>query len=119
MNTEKYIRPKAICIFRRGDVILLAHDPDAFPFVPERVALIVDAKDYFRAFYEAALRARRSILVLAWDFNSQTRLHYDPVPKDGPPALLGDFLNYITRRRRGLHVHVLNWDYPMVFGADR
>jgi phospholipase D1/2 len=85
----------------------------------ERVALIVDAEDYFRAFYQAALRAKRSILVLAWDFNSQTRLHYDPVPKDGPPALLGDFLNYITRRRRGLHVHVLNWDYPMVFGADR
>jgi phospholipase D1/2 len=85
----------------------------------ERVALIVDAKDYFRAFYEAALRARRSILVLAWDFNSQTRLHYDPVPKDGPPAVLGEFLDYITRRRRGLHVHVLNWDYPMVFGTDR
>jgi phospholipase D1/2 len=85
----------------------------------ERVSLIVDAKDYFRAFYEAALRARRSILVLAWDFNSQTRLHHDPVPKDGPPALVGDFLNYITRRRRGLHVRVLNWDYPMVFGTDR
>jgi phospholipase D1/2 len=85
----------------------------------ERVALIVDAKDYFRAFYEAALRARHSILVLAWDFNSQTRLHYDAVPKDGPPALLGDFLDYITRRRRGLHVRVLNWDYPMVFGTDR
>ena len=85
----------------------------------ERVALIVDAKDYFRAFYEAALRARRSIIVLAWDFNSQTRLHYDPVPKDGPPAVLGEFLNYITRRRRGLHVHILNWDYPMVFGTDR
>jgi phosphatidylserine/phosphatidylglycerophosphate/cardiolipin synthase-like enzyme/uncharacterized membrane protein YdjX (TVP38/TMEM64 family) len=85
----------------------------------ERVALIVDAADYFRAFYQAALRARRSILVLAWDFNSQTRLHYDPVPKDGPPALLGDFLNYLVRRRRGLHVRVLNWDYPMVFGTDR
>src|SRR5919106_1648773 len=85
----------------------------------ERAALIVDAQDYFRAFYQAALRAKRSIIVLAWDFNSQTRLHYDPVPKDGPPAVLGEFLNYITRRRRGLHVHILNWDYPMVFGTDR
>jgi phospholipase D1/2 len=85
----------------------------------ERVSFIVDAEDYFRAFHQAALRARHSILVLAWDFNSQTRLHYDAVPKDGPPALLGDFLNYLTRRRRGLHVYVLNWDYPMVFGTDR
>ncbi len=85
----------------------------------ERVAFLIDAKDYFEAFYRAALRARRSIMIVGWDFNSQTRLHYDPVAKDGPPTLLGEFLNFLTRRRRGLHVHVLNWDYPMVFGADR
>lgn len=85
----------------------------------ERVALIVDAEDYFRAFYQAALRARRSIVILGWDFNSRTQLHFDPVDPNGPPALLGDFLNYLVRRRRSLHVHVLNWDYPMVFGADR
>jgi phospholipase D1/2 len=85
----------------------------------ERVALFVDAADYFKAFYLAALRAKRSIVILGWDFNSQTRLHFDPVEADGPPALLGDFLNYLVRRRHGLHVHVLNWDYPMVFGTDR
>jgi phospholipase D1/2 len=85
----------------------------------ERVAFLVDAEDYFRAFHQAALRAQHSIIVLGWDFNSQTRLHFDPAPPDGPPALLGDFLNYLTRRRRGLRVHVLNWDYPMMFGGDR
>ena len=85
----------------------------------ERLALLVDAEVYFRAFYQAALRARRSITILGWDFNSQTRLHFDKVPEGGPPALLGDFLNYLVRRRRALHVNVLNWDYPMVFGADR
>jgi phospholipase D1/2 len=85
----------------------------------ERAALIVDAKDYFEAFYYAALRAQRSILVLAWDFNSQTRLHFEPAAKDAPPVLLGEFLNYLVKRRRGLHVNVLNWDYPMVFGTDR
>jgi phosphatidylserine/phosphatidylglycerophosphate/cardiolipin synthase-like enzyme/uncharacterized membrane protein YdjX (TVP38/TMEM64 family) len=85
----------------------------------ERVALLVDAESYFRAFHRAALRATRSITILGWDFNSQAQLHFDPVPEGGPPALLGDFLNYLVRRRRGLHVNVLNWDYPMVFGADR
>ena len=85
----------------------------------ERVALLIDAEAYFRAFYQAALRAKRSITILGWDFNSQTQLHFDPVPAGGPPALLGAFLNYLVRRRRGLHVNVLNWDYPMVFGADR
>ena len=84
----------------------------------ERVALLVDADAYFRAFYQAALRARRSITILAWDFNSRTQLHFDPVPEGAPPALVGEFLNHLARRR-GLHVNVLNWDYPMVFGTDR
>ena len=85
----------------------------------ERLSVLVDAEAYFRAFHRAALRAKRSITILGWDFNSQTRLHFDPVPQGGPPALLGEFLNYLVRRRRGLHINVLNWDYPMVFGADR
>ena len=85
----------------------------------ERVSFLVDAAAYFRAFHDAALRARRSITILGWDFNSQTRLHFDAVAKDGPPALLGDFLNWLVQRRHSLHVHVLNWDYPMVFGTDR
>jgi phospholipase D1/2 len=85
----------------------------------ERVALLVDAAAYFRAFHDAALNAQRSITILAWDFNSQAQLHFDPVEPGGPPALLGDFLNWLVRRRRSLHINVLNWDYPMVFGTDR
>jgi phospholipase D1/2 len=85
----------------------------------ERVAFLVDAAEYFRAFYQAALKAKRSITILGWDFNSQTQLHFDPVPKDGPPAKLGEFLNWLARRRRGLRIKILNWDYPMVFGTDR
>ena len=94
----------------------------------DRVALLVDAQAYFRAFHDAALRATRSITILAWDFNSQTRLHFDPevdpeadpkTARGAPPALLGEFLNFLVRRRRGLRINVLNWDYPVVFGADR
>lgn len=84
----------------------------------ERVALLVDGDEYFRAFSAAAERARRSILVLAWDFNSRTRLRCGDA-SDGAPAILGDFLNYLVRRRRGLEVRVLIWDYPMIFGTDR
>src|SRR3954471_24486765 len=59
----------------------------------DRVALLIDAQAYFRAFYDAALRAERSITILAWDFNSRTRLHFDAVEPGGPPAELGEFLN--------------------------
>jgi phosphatidylserine/phosphatidylglycerophosphate/cardiolipin synthase-like enzyme/uncharacterized membrane protein YdjX (TVP38/TMEM64 family) len=118
-----------------GSVLYLQKEPRARNAVPEsllrpgyncwavarasRAALLVDAEAYFKAFHDAALRAQCSIFVLAWDFNSRTRLHFDAVPKGGAPALLGDFLNFLVRRRRGLHINVLNWDYPMVFGADR
>ena len=87
----------------------------------KRAAVLVDAEDYFRAFRAACLRARESIVILGWDFNSQTCLDFDKC-EDGtqvPPPLLGDFLNYLVKRRRGLRIHVLNWDYPMVFSSNR
>lgn len=83
----------------------------------ERVALLVDGDEYFRAFRAAAEKARRSILLLAWDFNSRTQLHCGE--DDGVPQVLGDFLNFLVRRRRALEVRVLIWDYPMIFGTDR
>ncbi|HJQ63075.1 MAG TPA: hypothetical protein VJ834_09440, partial [Burkholderiales bacterium] len=86
-----------------------------------RVALLVDAEQYFRAFTQAAERARHSIVILAWDFDSRTRLDFEggTGDKQGPPALLGEFLNYLAKRRRHLHIYVLNWDYPMVFSGGR
>ena len=108
-------QPSATAGRRRG----LRRGGSRGPSRAQRAAFIVDAKDYFEGFYRAALRAKRSIVIVGWDFNSQTRLHHDPVAKDGPPALLGDFLNYLTRRRRGLRIHVLGWDYPVLFAHDR
>src|SRR5262245_12907356 len=84
----------------------------------QRAALIVDGSDYFKAFMQAAERATRSIIILGWDFDTRTRLTCDPVPS-GSPATLGDFLNYLVRRKRRLRIHILNWDYAMVFGNDR
>lgn len=85
----------------------------------QRVALLIDSEAYFQAFFRAALLARHSITILGWDFNSQTRLHFDPVGKKDPPSLLGDFLNHLVRRCHSLQIRILNWDYPMAFGTDR
>lgn len=81
-----------------------------------RVAVLVDGEAYFDAFAAAAERAERSILILAWDFNSQTVLR---APADAPPLMLGAFLNSLVRKRPRLEVRVLIWDYPMIFGTDR
>jgi len=101
-----------------------------------RVKLLVEGEAYFKAFVLAAERARERIFILSWDFDS--RIPLDPDAKErpasltgrilhplrgraggAPPVALGDFLNFLVRRRRGLHVHVLAWDYPMIFGTDR
>src|SRR5687768_170808 len=82
-----------------------------------RGAFLVDAENYYRAFREAAERATRSIIIVGWDFDSRTPLN--GADERGAPVNLGDFLNDLVKRRRGLHVYVLNWDYPMVFGGDR
>ncbi len=82
-----------------------------------RAAFIIDADAYFRAFVAAARKAQRSVLIAGWDFHSRTRL----LCKDekGDELELGAFLNDLARRRRGLHIHILTWDYPMIFGFDR
>lgn len=82
-----------------------------------QAALIVDGEDYFRAFVEAARKAKRSILITGWDFHSRTRLICRG-PNDCDLEL-GEFLNDLVRRNRHLHIHVLIWDYPVIFGLDR
>jgi phospholipase D1/2 len=83
-----------------------------------RAALLVDGDAYFSTFMKAAERAQRSIVIVGWDFDSRTRLTWDKSVR-GMPVILGDFLNFLARRRRGLHIHILDWDFPMVFGMDR
>jgi phospholipase D1/2 len=83
-----------------------------------RVAFLVDGAAYFSALRAAARAARRSIYILGWDIDSRMCL----VPEgadDGLPEPLGEFLNALAKRSRKLHVHVLNWDFAMVYAADR
>jgi phosphatidylserine/phosphatidylglycerophosphate/cardiolipin synthase-like enzyme/uncharacterized membrane protein YdjX (TVP38/TMEM64 family) len=84
----------------------------------DRAAFLIDGEAYFDTFARAALRARRSILIVGWDFNSRTRLWYDE-PPPGVPAVLGDFLDFLVKRKHGLKIHVLDWDFPMIYAMDR
>lgn len=74
-----------------------------------RFALIVDAADYFRHAKDAILKARKSVYLIGWDFD--TRIRFEPGGKklEGPDRL-GAFLRWIDRNRPELAVHVLKWD---------
>ncbi len=103
------LRPPAALLRSEEGLCSVAH--------ADRVAPLVDAQAYFEAFMGAAERAERSIIVLAWDFDSRTGLAFG---KDAESrTTIGDFLNCLVRRRRRLHAYILDWDYPMVFGTDR
>ena len=82
----------------------------------DRVSLIIDGEAYFNAVVHACLRATRSIIIVGWDFHSRTCLHHG---LSGVPEMLGDFLNFLARRRRRLDIRVLTWDYPVIFAKGR
>ena len=83
----------------------------------KRVAFLVDGEQYFAAFMRAAERAERSILILAWDFDSRTVMGYDE--QNQPLETMGEFLNRLCARKPRLRVRILDWDFPMVYGTDR
>lgn len=88
----------------------------------QRAAFLVDAADYFRALRSSIIKAERSIALLGWDIHSKTPLlpgDGDRPAADGWPVRLGDLLLEKVRRNRRLRVHVLSWDFAVVFALDR
>ncbi|HEY8513950.1 MAG TPA: VTT domain-containing protein [Candidatus Binatia bacterium] len=83
-----------------------------------RVAFLIDAEAYFAAFADAVERARRSVLIVGWDFNGGTQLWHGGRGSE-LPAQLASFLRCVLERRRTLHVNVLDWDFPMLYAGDR
>ena len=63
-----------------------------------RVAFVIDGDDYFKMFMRAAERARESIIIIAWDFNSNCCLNVTCDP-DGPDAKLAWGVSCCVRRR--------------------
>ncbi|HSF70323.1 MAG TPA: VTT domain-containing protein [Nitrospira sp.] len=84
----------------------------------ERASFLIDGDDYFRAFRAAAIRARHHIVILGWDFDSRIKMLIDREP-DGFPDRLGEFLHALLMRRRQLHIHVLTWDFHMIYWKER
>ncbi len=83
-----------------------------------RCAVLVDAAAYYAAFHAAALRAEHSIAIVGWDINSRVRLLRDGRERD-LPVTLREFLRALVRRRRSLHVYLLEWDFAMIYALER
>jgi phospholipase D1/2 len=84
----------------------------------DRFALIVDAADYYRQAKRAIAAARRSVLLIGWDFDSRIELEPEGATVEGPNRL-GPFLTWAAKRRPELHVHLLKWDLGIVESLAR
>ncbi len=82
--------------------------------------LLIDGRDYFRAFHDAALAARRYLLLCGWQFDAGVSLlrGRDCRPGDGDTRLL-PFLSRLCRRRPELRIFILCWDYSPAYLLQR
>jgi phospholipase D1/2 len=85
-----------------------------------RAAVLIDAAAFFEAVRGACLKAERSIIVVGWDIDSRTPLvGADGHPADGLSSSFADFLRDLVRTRPHLHVHLLLWDYSLLYAGER
>jgi phospholipase D1/2 len=83
-----------------------------------RVAFLVDGEAYFAALASALDRARRAVWLIGWDFHAGIRLRRGDAATAREPSLV-ERLDALVRQRRDLHVHVLEWDFAMIYALER
>ncbi|QWV94946.1 phospholipase [Geomonas oryzisoli] len=86
----------------------------------EETGVLVDAEDYYRAFYHTALAARSYLLLAGWQFDSEVRL----LRGDEEHGSVGDtrflqFLERLCQANPQLSIYILAWDFSAVFSLER
>ncbi len=84
----------------------------------DRLALIIDAADYFRAVKAAILEAEHSVYLIGWDFDARIKFEPEKKTLDGPNKL-GPFLRWFGKTRPHVQVYVLKWDLGTLHALGR
>src|SRR3954470_24059917 len=86
----------------------------------DELGLLVDAADYYRELYRAALTAKKCLLFVGWQFDSDVELlRGSEALASQTPVMLLELLNHLCETRPGLQVCVLAWNFNVVFAAER
>lgn len=86
---------------------------------PDAAGVLIDAADYYRAFYQAAERAEHSILLSGWQFDRGVQLLRGDDAPPGEDVRLLKFLDRLCQQKPELHVDILAWDFQVVFALER
>lgn len=86
----------------------------------EKAGLLIDGRDYFRAFHRAANHARKYICIAGWQFDSDVPLLMgaDRKGSHGEVRFL-PFLQSLCERNKSLRVFILAWDFSFIFTLKR
>jgi phosphatidylserine/phosphatidylglycerophosphate/cardiolipin synthase-like enzyme len=92
----------------------------------DRLSIIIDAADFFRHAKSAMTKAKRSIYLIGWDFDTRIDLvpgNGDDDSKgesgDGWPDALGKFLNALAERKEEIDIRILKWDIGLINSITR
>jgi phospholipase D1/2 len=82
--------------------------------------LLIDACDYYRAFFQAARQARRYLLLAGWQFDSEVKLlrGAEASSTKGDVRFLS-FLENLCESTPELAIYLLAWDFSAVFSLER
>lgn len=84
----------------------------------ERLSALIDGQAYFAAVRASILRAKRRIVIAAWDLHSRIELQRGGAD-DGHPRQLGPLLIHQLERAPELEVFILLWDYAPIYALER
>ncbi len=63
-------------------------------------------------------QACHSIIIVGWDLHSGMRLIRNDGHSDYPETL-GKFLDFLARKKKGLKIYLLCWDFAMIYALER
>lgn len=86
----------------------------------QRSGVLVDGRDFYRAFYDACCKAERTILMAGWQFACNVELvRGDDAACCEYPTTLIELLSHLCEKRPELEVFMLPWDSSPVFAFER
>lgn len=81
-----------------------------------RTAVLIDAADYYRRLEQVLRRARRSILIVGWDFNGSIKLRPDCNEQS---ETLGTLLRRLVEQHEQLEIRILVWELGAIYSQKR
>lgn len=80
----------------------------------DRIAFLVDAENYFRAFEESVSQAERTFIIVGWDIDSRMALQPGQTNSQ-----LGALLDRLICQKGHLRGYILSWDFSLLFALER